>query len=43
VTPFLLDRLLALTGGASLTTNIALIRSNARLAATIAVELAASH
>jgi pseudouridine-5'-phosphate glycosidase len=40
VTPFLLDRLLALTGGASLTTNIALIKSNARLAAAIAVELA---
>jgi pseudouridine-5'-phosphate glycosidase len=41
VTPFLLDRLLALTGGASLTTNIALIKSNARLAAAIAVALAA--
>lgn len=40
VTPFLLDRLLALTGGASLTTNIALIESNARLAAAIAVALA---
>jgi pseudouridine-5'-phosphate glycosidase len=43
VTPFLLDRLLALTGGASLATNIALIKSNARLAAAIAVELAASR
>jgi pseudouridylate synthase len=43
VTPFLLDRLLALTGGASLTTNIALIKNNARLAAAIASELAASR
>jgi pseudouridine-5'-phosphate glycosidase len=43
VTPFLLDRLLALTGGASLTTNIALIKNNARLAAAIAAELAASR
>ena len=40
VTPFLLDRLLELTGGRSLTTNIALIKSNARLAAAIAAELA---
>ena len=39
VTPFLLDRLLDLTGGRSLTTNIALIKSNARLAAEIAVAL----
>jgi pseudouridine-5'-phosphate glycosidase len=37
VTPFLLDDLLKRTGGASLTTNIALIKSNARLAAAIAV------
>jgi pseudouridine-5'-phosphate glycosidase len=37
VTPFLLDDLLRRTGGASLTTNIALIKSNARLAAAIAV------
>jgi pseudouridylate synthase len=43
VTPFLLDRLLDLTGGRSLTTNIALIKSNARLAAAIAVELAATR
>jgi pseudouridine-5'-phosphate glycosidase len=42
VTPFLLDRLLELTGGASLTTNIALIESNARLAAAIAVALGAT-
>jgi pseudouridine-5'-phosphate glycosidase len=39
VTPFLLDRLLDLTGGRSLTTNIALIKNNARLAAEIAVAL----
>lgn len=36
VTPFLLDRMLALTGGRSLTANIALVLSNARLAAAIA-------
>jgi pseudouridine-5'-phosphate glycosidase len=41
VTPFLLDRLMKLTAGRSLTTNIALIKSNARLAAAIAVESAA--
>ena len=41
VTPFLLDRLLDLTGGRSLTTNIALIKNTARLASAIAVELAA--
>ncbi len=41
VTPFLLDRLLELTGGRSLKTNIALIKSNARLAAEVAAELAA--
>ncbi len=41
VTPFLLDRLLDLTGGRSLATNIALIKSNARLAADIAVALTA--
>jgi pseudouridine-5'-phosphate glycosidase len=43
VTPFLLDRLLALTGGSSLTTNIALIKNNARLAAALAVALAATE
>jgi len=42
VTPYLLDRLLTPTGGASLTTNIALIKNNARLAAAIAVALAAA-
>lgn len=36
VTPFLLDRVLALTEGRSLTANIALVRANARLAAAIA-------
>ena len=36
VTPFLLDRILHLTGGASLATNIALVENNARLAAKIA-------
>jgi pseudouridine-5'-phosphate glycosidase len=41
VTPFLLDRLLELTGGRSLKTNIALIKSNARLAGAVAAELAA--
>jgi pseudouridine-5'-phosphate glycosidase len=40
VTPFLLDRILKLTDGRSLTTNIALIKHNARLAAEIAVALA---
>lgn len=39
VTPFLLDRLLDLTRGRTLATNIALIKNNARLAAAIAVEL----
>jgi pseudouridine-5'-phosphate glycosidase len=41
VTPFLLDAILKQTGGRSLTANIALIRHNARLAARIAVALAA--
>jgi pseudouridylate synthase len=40
VTPFLLARVLELTGGASLKTNIALIRSNAALAGQIAAALA---
>lgn len=39
VTPFLLDRIFALTDGRSLTANIALVLSNARLAAAIAIEL----
>ncbi len=37
VTPFLLDRVLALTGGRSLAANIALIENNVRVAAEIAV------
>jgi pseudouridine-5'-phosphate glycosidase len=41
VTPFLLARLEALTGGASLEANIALVRANARLAAEIAAAYAA--
>ena len=40
VTPFLLGRLVELTGGRSLAANIALIRNNARLAARVAVDLA---
>ncbi|MDP3340339.1 pseudouridine-5'-phosphate glycosidase [Frigidibacter sp.] len=42
VTPFLLDRIFALTDGRSLTANIALVRNNARLAAAIAIELASA-
>ena len=41
VTPFLLARIGDATGGAALAANIALVRSNARLAARIAVALAA--
>ena len=37
VTPFLLQRINALTGGSSLAANIALVLSNARLAAAVAV------
>jgi pseudouridine-5'-phosphate glycosidase len=36
VTPWLLDRILQLTAGRSLTANVALVKSNARLAARIA-------
>jgi pseudouridine-5'-phosphate glycosidase len=39
VTPFLLAKLLEITSGASLKTNIALVENNARLAARIAREL----
>ena len=39
VTPFLLQRIHELTGGRSLTANIALVLSNARLAAAIAAEI----
>jgi pseudouridylate synthase len=40
VTPFLLQRIFELTGGKSLTANIALVRNNARLAAEIATAMA---
>jgi len=43
VTPFLLDRIFALTGGRSLVANIALVRNNARLGAAIAIELASAE
>ena len=39
VTPYLLQRIFELTEGRSLTANIALVRSNARLAAQIALKL----
>lgn len=41
-TPFLLGRVVELTGGRSLTANIALVKNNALLAARISVALAAS-
>jgi pseudouridylate synthase len=40
VTPWLLARIVAATGGASLKANVALVRANARLAARIAAALA---
>jgi pseudouridine-5'-phosphate glycosidase len=40
VTPYLLSRISELTGGKSLTANIALVKNNAALAARVAVELA---
>ena len=40
VTPFLLAKILELTDGASLKTNIALVENNARVAARIARALA---
>ena len=43
VTPFLLDHFHHETGGASLAANVALVRSNARLAAEVAVQLAESR
>jgi pseudouridine-5'-phosphate glycosidase len=39
VTPYVLGRILELTGGRSLVTNIALVKNNARLAAEIAAAL----
>jgi pseudouridine-5'-phosphate glycosidase len=41
VTPFLLSRIVEMTGGRSLTANIALVRNNARVAAETAVAFAA--
>lgn len=43
VTPFVLGHIFELTEGRSLVTNIALVRNNARLAAAIAVALAAAR
>ena len=43
VTPFLLGRLCELTGGRTLAANVALVRSNAALAADLAGALASSH
>jgi pseudouridylate synthase len=40
LTPWLLDRIMQLTAGESLTANIALVKNNARLASGIACELA---
>jgi pseudouridine-5'-phosphate glycosidase len=37
ITPFLLGRIVELSGGRSLETNIALVRSNARLGAALAL------
>ncbi len=42
-TPYLLGRIVEITGGASLTANIALVHHNARLGAAIAQEYAALH
>ncbi|KAG9128905.1 hypothetical protein Leryth_009625 [Lithospermum erythrorhizon] len=42
-TPFLLSRVNELTGGASLTSNIALVKNNARIGAQVAVSLAQLH
>jgi pseudouridine-5'-phosphate glycosidase len=39
VTPFLLDRIKQLTGGASLTANIALVKHNAEVGAQLALAL----
>ncbi|MBL4784834.1 MAG: pseudouridine-5'-phosphate glycosidase [Cohaesibacteraceae bacterium] len=39
VTPYILDKIFQITNGASLETNIALIKNNAALAAQIAIEL----
>ncbi len=41
-TPYLLDRMSELTGGRSLTTNLALLKNNAQVAASISVSLSKS-
>lgn len=43
VTPFLLERLRVVTGGRSVTANVALLRNNARLAGRIAAALPPPH
>eukprot|EP01100_Stratorugosa_tubuloviscum_P014262 TRINITY_DN750_c0_g1_i1.p1 TRINITY_DN750_c0_g1~~TRINITY_DN750_c0_g1_i1.p1 ORF type:complete len:624 (-),score=287.85 TRINITY_DN750_c0_g1_i1:135-2006(-) len=43
VTPFILERLNTITGGESLTSNIALIKNNAKTAAQIACELSKKY
>lgn len=43
VTPFLLDRLRALSGGRTLTANAALVKANARLGAAIAQEIVSAR
>jgi pseudouridine-5'-phosphate glycosidase len=42
-TPYLLGRIVELTNGESLRTNIALVKNNARLGAQVAIEYAALH
>jgi pseudouridine-5'-phosphate glycosidase len=41
VTPFVLARIAAATGGRAVTANVALVENNARFAAALAVALAA--
>lgn len=43
VTPFLLDEIFNITGGRSLSTNVALVKNNARLATEIAIALAGKN
>ncbi len=40
VTPYLLDKLVGITGGKSLETNMALIENNAKVGGELAAELA---
>ncbi len=42
ITPYLLGRIVEITGGASLVANLALVRNNARLGAAIACAYAQS-